>query len=497
MSEYLLEMRDITKRYPGVIALDRVNFALRPGEVHCLVGENGAGKSTLMKVLAGAIQKDEGRILIEDVEANYASPVQASRLGISMIHQEFNLAPQLSVAENIFLGRAPTKRGVVHWRKLYQDARDALALLDTDIDPRRMVGTLSVAQQQLVEIAKALSVKARILVMDEPSATLSDHELNALFEIMKRLVRQGIGIIYISHRLEEIFQIGRRVTVMRDGAHIGTHDVCDVDRDAIIRMMVGRELKDEFPPREAVIGDERLRIEHLSRKKFFTDISFSLCAGEVVGLTGLVGSGRTEVARAIFGADPADSGNIFLDGTAIAVNTPKHAIAHGIGLLTEDRKGQGLVLGMSVRHNILLANMKAALSGPFMNPARERTIARKYVEELQIKTPGVEQIVQNLSGGTQQKVVLAKWLLTQSKVLIFDEPTRGVDVGAKVEIYRLMNAVAASGVAILMITSELPEALGMCDRILVMREGRITGALDRSEASQEKIMHYATLNVAV
>jgi len=497
MSEYLLEMRDITKRYPGVVALDRVNFFLRPGEVHCLVGENGAGKSTLMKVLAGAIQKDEGKILIEDVEANYASPVQASRLGISMIHQEFNLAPQLSVAENIFLGRAPTKRGVVDWRKLYQDARDALALLDTDIDPRRMVATLSVAQQQLVEIAKALSVKARILVMDEPSATLSDHELTALFEIMKRLVRQGMGIIYISHRLEEIFQIGRRVTVMRDGAHIGTHDVCDVDRDSIIRMMVGRELKDEFPPREAVIGSERLRIENLSRKNSFADISFSLCAGEVVGLTGLVGSGRTEVARAIFGADPADSGNIFLDGTAITVHTPKHAIAHGIGLLTEDRKGQGLVLGMSVRHNILLADMKAALSGPFLNPARERAIARKYVEELQIKTPGVEQMVQNLSGGTQQKVVLAKWLLTQSKVLIFDEPTRGVDVGAKVEIYRLMNTVAASGVAILMITSELPEALGMCDRILVMREGRITGELDRSEASQEKIMHYATLNVAV
>jgi ribose transport system ATP-binding protein len=497
MSGYILEMRDITKRYPGVVALDRVSFALRPGEVHCLVGENGAGKSTLMKVLAGAIQKDEGSILIEGVEAHYTSPIQASRLGISMIHQEFNLAPQLTVAENIFLGRPPTRRGVIHWPRLYQDARDALAMLDTDIDPRRMVSTLSVAQQQVVEIAKALSVKARILVMDEPSATLSDHELTALFAIIKRLARQGLGIIYISHRLEEIFQIGRRVTVMRDGARIGTSDVCAVDREELIRMMVGRELKDEFPPREVAVGEERLRVETLCRKQTFSDISFSLRAGEIVGLTGLVGSGRTEVARALFGADPADSGTLVLDGTPVRVRTPKQAIAHGIGLLTEDRKGQGLVLGMSVRHNILLADMKAALSGPFLNPAREKAIARKYVQELQIKTPGVEQIVQNLSGGTQQKVVLAKWLLTQSKVLIFDEPTRGVDVGAKVEIYRLMNAIAANGVAILMITSELPEALGMCDRILVMREGRITGELNRQEASQEKIMHYATLNVAV
>lgn len=497
MSGYILEMRDITKRYPGVVALDRVSFALLPGEVHCLVGENGAGKSTLMKVLAGAIQKDEGTVLIEGVEAHYASPVQASRLGISMIHQEFNLAPQLTVAENIFLGRPPTRRGVINWPRLYQDARDALAMLDTDIDPRRMVSTLSVAQQQVVEIAKALSVKARILVMDEPSATLSDHELNALFAIIKRLARQGLGIIYISHRLEEIFQIGRRVTVMRDGARIGTSDVCAVDREELIRMMVGRELKDEFPPREVAVGEERLRVETLCRKQTFSDISFSLHAGEIVGLTGLVGSGRTEVARALFGADPADSGTLLLDGSPVRVRTPKQAIAHGIGLLTEDRKGQGLVLGMSVRHNILMADMKAALSGPLLNPAREKAIARKYVQELQIKTPGVEQIVHNLSGGTQQKVVLAKWLLTQSKVLIFDEPTRGVDVGAKVEIYRLMNTIAANGVAILMITSELPEALGMCDRLLVMREGRITGELDRQEASQEKIMHYATLNVAV
>ncbi|MCK5862634.1 MAG: sugar ABC transporter ATP-binding protein [Candidatus Hydrogenedentes bacterium] len=497
MSEYILEMRDITKRYPGVTALDQVNFNLNPGEVHCLVGENGAGKSTLMKVLAGAIAKDEGHIYINDSEVNYSSPQQASRLGISMIHQEFNLAPQLSVAENIFMGRAPTRRGIVQWKQLHQDAKKSLAMLDTDLDSHRMVSTLSVAEQQVVEIAKALSVNARILVMDEPSATLSDHELTALFAIVKKLVKQGMGIIYISHRLEEIFKIGHRVTIMRDGTQVNTNEVSALDRNDIIRMMVGRELKNEFPPREIELGEERLCIKNLSRKKSFTDISFSLRAGEIVGLTGLVGSGRTEVARAIFGADPAHSGTILLDGAPVRIRTPKRAIAHGIGLLTEDRKAQGLVLGMSVCHNILMADMKDALFGPFLNPAREKKIAQKYVQDLQIKTPGVDQMAQNLSGGTQQKVVLAKWLLTQSKVLIFDEPTRGVDVGAKVEIYRLMNAVAANGVAILMITSELPEALGMCDRLLVMREGRITGELDHNEADQEKIMHLATLDTAI
>lgn len=491
----LLEMRDITKQYPGVTALDRVSFDLRPGETHCLVGENGAGKSTLMKVLAGAITKDAGMILINGDAVNYDTPQQASRLGISMIHQEFNLAPQMSVAENIFLGRAPTRRGIIHWGHLYQKSRDALAMLDAAIDPRRMVSTLSVAQQQVVEIAKALSVNARILVMDEPSATLTDHELTALFAIVKRLESQGMGIIYISHRLEEIFKIGRRVTVMRDGAKIATRDVCDVNRDEIIRMMVGRELKDEFPQRDAALGAERLHVEGLSRRNIFSDVSFSVRAGEIVGLTGLVGSGRTEVARAVFGADPADSGAIHLDGAPVRIRAPKQAIAHGIGFLTEDRKGQGLVLGMSVSENILMADMKAALFGPFLNPARERQIAAGMVRNLQIKTPGVKQIVHNLSGGTQQKVVLAKWLLTQSKVLIFDEPTRGVDVGAKVEIYRLMNTVAANGVAILMITSELPEALGMCDRLIVMREGRITGELSRKDADQEKIMHLATLEI--
>ena len=492
MTNYLLEMRGITKRYPGVIALDNVNLAVLPGEVHCLVGENGAGKSTLMKVLAGAITMDEGQVFINGGAVHYDTPQQAARLGISMIHQEFNLVPHLSVAENIFLGRAPKQLGCIQWRALYEHARVALRRLDSDLDPRRTVGTLSVAQQQVVEIAKALSTNARILIMDEPSAALTDHELSTLFALVKSLSRQGVSIIYISHRLEEIFAMGDHVTVMRDGQWIATRKVDDVDRDNLIRMMVGRELKDEFPDRHVTPGKIRLRVENISRKGVFSDVSFTIAAGEVVGLTGLVGSGRTEVARALFGADPGTAGKIILDDEVVCVRSPREAITRGIGLLTEDRKNQGLVLPMSVRANITMANMRSAQRGPLLLPALERTIAGRYVKSLQIKTPHVEEIVHHLSGGTQQKVVLAKWLLTQSRVLIFDEPTRGIDVGAKMEIYRLINEIAAQGVAILLITSELPEALGMCDRLYVMREGRIMGEIGRSEADQEVIMRLAT-----
>lgn len=496
MADYLLEMKGITKRFPGVLALEKVQLAVRKGEVHCLVGENGAGKSTLMKVLAGAIPMDDGAIFIDGKPVQYDSPQGAARLGIRMIHQEFNLVPQLSVAENIFLGRLPRKRGLVDWHRLYEESRALLAQLNSDIDPKRFVSTLSVAQQQLVEIAKALSVNARILVMDEPSATLTDHELTSLFQLIQSLYRQGMATIYISHRLEEIFSIGHRVTVMRDGQWIATCDVRDVNREELIRMMVGRELKDEFPPRKVVPSNTRLQVENMSRVGVYTNVTLSVRGGEVVGITGLVGAGRTEVARGIFGADPIDSGSIYIDGELVTIHSPRDAIAHGIGLLTEDRKAQGLVLGMSVRSNITLANMRAARTGPFLSPVKERSIAQEYVRNLQIKTPTVEEIAHHLSGGTQQKVVLAKWLLTNSRVLIFDEPTRGVDIGAKVEIYRLINAIAERGVAILLITSELPEALGMCDRIYVMREGRIMGELRKCEATQEAIMCLATGAVA-
>ena len=494
MGEFVLEMRNVTKRFPGVLALNNVQFSLRPGEVHCLVGENGAGKSTLMKILAGAQPMDSGEIILSDEPVTIHSPHHAQQLGISMIYQEFNLSPYLSVAENIFLGREPRLGGTpfINWKKMYADAREILGRIRVDLDVRKPVNECSVAQQQMVEIGKAISFNSKIIVMDEPSATLTEHELRALFDLIRTLRRQGIGLIYISHRLEEIFEIGDRVTVMRDGEYVGTNAVCDVTRDDIIRMMVGRELKDEFPKETFERGAERLRVGGLTRHGAFSNVSFATHCGEIVALTGLVGAGRTEVARAIFGADRIDGGQIHLDGKPVTVRSPQDAIRQGIGLLTEDRKGQGLVLGMTVRENTTLANLRSLVKFLFVNRREERSVTERYVRELQIKTPSIEQVVQNLSGGNQQKVVLAKWLFTQSKFLIFDEPTRGIDVGAKVEIYKLMNELVRKGVSILMISSELPEVLGMCDRILVMHEGRLAGELSRKDATQERIMQIAT-----
>ena len=494
MSEYVLEMRDIVKRYPGVLAVDHGQLTLRPGEVHCLVGENGAGKSTLMKVLAGAIPMDSGEIRLSGEPVSVTSPHHAQQLGISMIYQEFNLSPFLSVAENIFLGREPRlgKTPFINWSTMYRDAREILGRVRTDPDVRKPVNECSVAQQQIVEIAKALSFSSKVIVMDEPSATLTDHELKALFDLIRGLKKDGIGMIYISHRLEEIFEIGDRVTVMRDGQYIGTKEVSEVHREDLIHMMVGRELKDEYPKERFARGEEVLRVEGLGIDGAFQDVSFSLHKGEIMGLTGLVGAGRTEVARAIFGADKLHAGQIFLDGRPITVTSPQDAIRQGIGLLTEDRKTQGLVLGMSVRENTTLANLKDLVRFLFVDRGREREVTLKYVDDLRIKTPTIEQTAQNLSGGNQQKVVLAKWLFTGCRVLIFDEPTRGIDVGAKVEIYKLMNELVRNGVCILMISSELPEVLGMCDRILVMHEGRLAGELPRADADQERLMRLAT-----
>ena len=494
MGEYILEMRGVTKRFPGVTALKGANLSLRPAEVHCLLGENGAGKSTLMKILAGAQPLDEGEILIDGEPVVIESPLHARELGISMIYQEFNLSPYLSVAENIFLGREPCRgrTPIVDWKQMYRDAEAVLERIRVKMDVRRPVHELSIAQQQMVEIAKALSVNARIIVMDEPSATLTDHELGALFELIRTLRHQGIALVYISHRLEEVFEVGNRATIMRDGEHINTSELCDLTRESIIKMMVGRELTEEFPKEVFARGEERLRVEGLCRKGAFSNVSFSLHSGEIVGLTGLVGAGRTEVARAVFGADPLDSGQIYLHGQPSTISSPRDAIQQGIGLLTEDRKNQGLVLGMSVAENTTLANLEA-LSGRFlMDRGKERRVTQGYIDELHIKTPGASQMVQNLSGGNQQKVVLAKWLFTKSRVLIFDEPTRGIDVGAKVEIYKLMNELVRQGVAILVISSELPEIIGMCDRILVMHEGRIAGEVSGIGATQERIMELAT-----
>jgi ribose transport system ATP-binding protein len=490
----LLEMRRISKRYPGVTALDDVGFTVRAGEVHALVGENGAGKSTLMKILAGAERADSGEILLEGRVVHMTSPQAAMDLGVNIIYQEFNLVPHLSAAENIFLGREPSAflPGFIDFGKLYRDAQAELDALGVHVDVHAEVSRLSVAQQQMVEIAKATSRESKIIAMDEPSATLTDHELQNLFGLIRRLKEQGVGIIYISHRMEEIFEICDVVTVLRDGKLVGERPVAETNRDEIIRMMVGRELGESIPKRPAEVGPPLLEVRGLTRKGVFHDISFTVRAGEIVGIGGLVGAGRTEVARAIFGADPVDAGELRLDGRVVRPRSPREAIALGIGLVPEDRKSLGLILNMVVRENTTLANLDLLTWLGFVNRRREREVAEKYRSDLRIRTPTIEQEARNLSGGNQQKVVLAKWLFTQSRLLIFDEPTRGIDVGSKVEIYELMNELAAKGAGMIMISSELPELLGMSDRILVMHEGRLAGELSREEATQEKVMQLAT-----
>ncbi len=485
-------MRDITKDFPGVRALDKVSFSLVPGEVHALAGENGAGKSTLIKILAGAEAMTSGEILVSGKRVDLSGPLDAKKLGISVIYQEFDLIPHLSVAENILLGREPRKGAFIDWPSLHRRAAEALERLGIDLDLRALVKNLSVAQRQMTEIAKAVTTEARIIVMDEPSATLTLRELAHLFDLVRTLKGQGVSVIYISHRLEELFEIADRVTVLRDGRHVITASVKDVTKDQLVKYMVGRELTGDYPRRARAPGREVLSVRGLSRRGVIHDVSLSLREGEVLGITGLVGSGRTEIARAIFGADPADSGEIRLEDTKLDLKDPRAAIRAGISLATEDRKEQGLVLGMGVRENITLANLGALARRGFVNRRREATEASRLVRSLSIRTSGLEQKARNLSGGNQQKVVLAKWLFTNSKVVMFDEPTRGIDVGAKQEIYRLINDLAERGVGVIMISSELPEILGMSDRILVIREGRIRAELARGDATQETIMGYAT-----
>jgi ribose transport system ATP-binding protein len=488
-------MHNIRKEYPGVLALDNVSFELRAGEVHCLVGENGAGKSTLMKILSGALRKDGGAIHVDGKEVQIFSPQDSQRLGIGMIYQDFKLVPELSVAENIFLGREPTKGNspFVDFKTMRERAIAVLASFGESLDVTHPVRSLSVAKRQIVEIAKALSQKVRILAMDEPSASLTEHELKNLFAVIRRLKAEGVGIIYISHRLDEIFDIGDRVTVLRDGKCITTCAITETERRTLIRWMVGRELEQEYPKIQLERGEKILRVEHVSGG-MVNDVSLSLHRGEILGIAGLVGAGRTELARLIFGAEPRQSGKIFLEGKEINPLSPRDAIDLGIGLLTEDRNRYGLIMQMCVRENITLSNLRELLNGPFIRKATERSMAMNVSAEMMIKTPSIEQEVEHLSGGNRQKVVLARWLCTKSKVLIFDEPTAGVDVGAKHEIYHLMNKLTKDGIGVLVISSDLPELLGMCDRIAVMCEGKLTGILSRQDATQEKIMLLATGN---
>lgn len=488
----LLRMRGIEKSFPGVRALRNVDLELQSGEVLALLGENGAGKSTLIKILGGAQTPDSGTIQIDGEDVRVSSPVDAQRAGIAIIYQEFNLVPSLSAVENIFLGQERTRAGFIRRSAEKKAARELFERMGVQVDPDTRCGRLAVAQQQVVEIAKALSLDARIIVMDEPSATLTPQEVDKLFAIIRELRSQGIGIIYISHRLDEIFAIADRVTVLRDGAHVKTGRVADVTRKALIERMVGRALDDEFPSREPDVGEVRLEVKNLTRGRAVRDVSFNVRRGEVLGITGLVGAGRTETARLIFGADKADKGEVWLDGQRLQISAPRQAIRNGICLLSEDRKADGLVLVQSVRENFSLPSLPILSRFGFVKGREERTALAGFVKSLSIKIPHAEQRAQNLSGGNQQKVVLAKWLHRNCEILLFDEPTRGIDVGAKYEIYLLIHELTARGKSVVMISSELPEILGMSDRILVMHEGRIRGEItDVRHATQEAILQLA------
>lgn len=485
------EMRGISKTFPGVKALDNVGFSVAEGEIRALVGENGAGKSTLMKILNGNYKKDCGQILIDGKEVDITNPQVADANGITIIFQELNLVDELSIAENIFAGRLAKRGKLVNWKELNAKAKVLLDRVSFDVDPRKLVGSLTVAEKQMVEIAKALSRNSRIILMDEPSATLTKKELDALFEIIRDLKKSGIAVIYISHRMEEIFEICETVTVMRDGQIIGTRNVNEVSSDELVEMMVGREVNSAYPKRNVTIGDEILRVENLCRKDRQQNVSFNLHRGEVLGIAGLVGAGRTEIMRAIFGVDYIHSMDVYIDGKKVKLSNPFAAKKHGIAFLTEDRKVEGLTLDFTVKSNIVAANLPAIRKGIFNSTKAENNTADTYIARTRIKTPHRNQKVGNLSGGNQQKVVVSKWLNTDPDILIMDEPTRGIDVGAKREIYEIINELAGQGKAIILISSELPEVLGMSDRVLVMKDDEIVAELTGDDINAVEVMRHA------
>jgi rhamnose transport system ATP-binding protein len=485
----LLEVRNIEKTFPGVRALSGVSFDVRPGEVHALLGENGAGKSTLIKIVSGVYQPDLGSILVNGTQVDFASPDDARRAGVATIYQELLLFPELSVAENIFLGHAPLAgAGRIDWRAMRTEARRLLDSLEIDdLSPDQIVGVLTVGNRQRVEILRALSHDARILIMDEPTAALTESDVTRLFDVVRRLKQRGVGIVYISHRLDEIFAIADRVTVLRDGAYVGSRDVADTNVGELVQMMVGRRLESLFPKTVAPIGAPVLEARDLVRRPLTKGVSLTVRSGEIVGLAGLVGSGRSELAQTLFGMTPSESGEVRLNGESVRIDSPETARANGVAYVPEDRGTQGLVRGMSVLHNFSLAALGSLSRNGFIDRAAERRMALEGVARFSVKTSSVDEIAGRLSGGNQQKIVLGKWLANNPKLLILDEPTRGIDVGAKAEIHRLMSQLAGEGVAILMISSELPEVLGMSDRVLVMREGRLVAEFDRADATSEAV----------
>ena len=498
MADAILTMEEIDKSFPGVHALDHVHFDVRSGEVHALMGENGAGKSTLMKVLTGIYSKDSGTITYEGKEVEFTNTREAQDAGIVIVHQELNMVGDLTVAQNIFIGREFMKGFAIDDRKMIEESKKLFDELHIDINPRDKMSDLTVGKQQMCEIAKAISHQAKVIIFDEPSAALTEKEIEDLFAIIRDLREKGLAIVYISHRMDEIKVITDRVTVMRDGGYVGTLITKDCTKEDIINMMVGRVIYED-PKTESKVPKDApvvLKVEHLNAGRMVQDVSFELRKGEILGFSGLMGAGRTETARALFGADPKTSGDIYVNGEKITINSPQDAVKHGIGYLSEDRKRYGIVVQKTITENSTLASLENYMSGIFINKGEEKKVSEQYIKELATKTPSADQLVVNLSGGNQQKVVIAKWLVRNCDILIFDEPTRGIDVGAKNEIYKLMNRLAAEGKSIIMISSEMTEILRMSDRIVIMCEGKKTGELDISEATQEKIMDKATRDIA-
>ena len=494
MSEYIVELRDVRKTFPGVVALDHMNLAIRPGEIHGLIGENGAGKSTLIKALTGVHKPDSGQIYVNGQEMHFNNPQEAINAGIACVYQELNIEKLLSITDNIYINKWLKKGKLLDYGTMHKQAAELMRSLGQDVDVHKAAGTYGMGIQQMIEIAKATLVNAKCIIMDEPTSSLSEKEVKQLMKTCRDLKAQGIGILFVSHKLEELFELCDRVTVIRDGQYIDTKDIQDWDNDKLIQAMVGRTLDNQFPKEFGTKSAQpMLKAEHLQEAGVLNDVSFEAYGGQILGFAGLVGAGRTETMRALFGADKLDGGTITIKGRPADIRSPRDAIHNGIAFLTEDRKGQGLVLAESIRNNIILANMKAFSNGVFLDQKKITEVGEQNIKDLTIKTPSLDERVGQLSGGNQQKVVIAKWINVEADIYIFDEPTRGIDVGAKVEVYRVMNQLVKEGKCVIMVSSEMPEILGMSDRVIVMRGGRITGVVDRNdpEFNQEDLMKYA------
>ena len=493
MGEYVVELRNVTKRFPGVVALHNMQLAVKPGEIHGLIGENGAGKSTLIKVLTGVHMADEGEIYVHGERKIFKNPNESAAAGIACVYQELNIEKLLSVTDNIFINKWTKKGFLLDYEGMHKKAAEVMQSLGQDIDPRKAAGTFGMGVQQMIEIAKAVLIDAKMIIMDEPTSSLGEKEVKQLMQTCRELKARGVGILFVSHKLEELFELCDRVTVIRDGEFIETRDIAGWNNDSLITAMVGRTLENQFPKEFGTKGECMLKIENLSIGGVLKNVSLEAYGGQILGMSGLVGAGRTETVRAVFGADPIDGGKIYIKGKEVNVKSPKQAIAEGIALLTEDRKGQGLVLQESIRTNLVLASLKRHTTGLFLDEKRIQESGEGHIRTLRIKTPSIDEIVGQLSGGNQQKVVIGKWLISEADIYIFDEPTRGIDVGAKVEVYNVMNSLVKAGKCVIMISSEMPEILGMSDRVVVMRGGRVMATVDRDSKhfNQEDIMKAA------